>query len=38
MTKFDRNKANYCYSDPILYPILKEHAKEMRNMPTDAER
>ncbi|MBO7098826.1 MAG: endonuclease domain-containing protein [Bacteroidaceae bacterium] len=38
MTKFDRNKANYCYSDPILYPILKEHAKEMKNMPTDAER
>ena len=38
MTKFDRNKANYCYSDPILYPILKEHAKEMRNMPTDADR
>ena len=38
MTKFDRNKANYCYSDPILYPILKEHAKRMRSMPTDAER
>ena len=36
--KFDRNKANYCYSDPILYPILKEHAKRMRSMPTDAER
>ena len=38
MTKFDRNKANYCYSDPCLYPILKEHAKKMKNMPTDAER
>ena len=38
MNKFDRNKANYCYSDPILYPILKEHAKRMRSMPTDAER
>ena len=38
MNKFDRNKANYCFSDPILYPILKEHAKRMRSMPTDAER
>ncbi|MBP3710866.1 MAG: endonuclease domain-containing protein [Bacteroidaceae bacterium] len=38
MTKFDRHKANYCYSDPALYPILKEHAKRMRNLPTDAER
>ena len=38
MIKFDRHKANYCYSDPVLYPILKEHAKRMRNQPTDAER
>ena len=38
MTKFDRHKANYCYSDPALYPILKEHAKRMRNQPTEAER
>jgi len=38
MTKFDRHKANYCSSDPVLYPILKEHAKRMRNLPTDAER
>ena len=38
MTKFDRNKAGYCYSDPILYPILKEHAKRMKAYPTDAER
>jgi len=38
MTKFDRHKANYCSSDPALYPILKEHAKRMRNLPTDAER
>jgi len=38
MTKFERHKANYCYADPILYPILKEHAKRMRNTPTDAER
>ena len=38
MTKFDRNKANYCYSDPVLYPILKEHAKRMKEYPTDAER
>ena len=34
---FDRNKANYCYSDPILYPLLKEHAKRMRECPTEAE-
>jgi very-short-patch-repair endonuclease len=38
MEEFDRNKANYCYSDPILYPLLKEHAKRMRACPTDAER
>ena len=38
MTTFDRHKASYCYSDPALYPILKEHAKRMRNQPTDAER
>ena len=36
-TMFDRHKANYCYADPALYPILKEHAKRMRNMPTEAE-
>ena len=38
MTTFDRHKASYCYSDTALYPILKEHAKRMRNQPTDAER
>ena len=38
MTKFDRHKANYCYSDPALYPFLKKHAKRMRNQLTDAER
>ena len=38
MTKFNRNKANFCYSDPVLYPILKEHAKRMKEYPTDAER
>ena len=38
MTAFDRHKANYCYADPVLYPFLKDHAKKMRNMPTDAER
>ena len=38
MTAFERHKANYCYADPVLYPFLKEHAKKMRNMPTDAER
>ena len=38
MTKFNRNKANYCYSDPVLYPILQEHAKRMKEYPTDAER
>lgn len=37
MEEFDRNKANYCYSDPILYPLLKEHAKRMRACPTEAE-
>lgn len=35
--KFDRNLANYCYANPILYPILKEHALYMRNNPTEAE-
>ncbi len=34
---FDRNKANYCYSDPTVYPLLKEHAKRMRECPTEAE-
>ena len=38
MTAFDRHKANYCYADPAQYPFLKEHAKRMRNQPTDAER
>ena len=38
MTKFDRHKASFCHSDPALYPILKEHAKRMRNQPTEAER
>ena len=38
MTKFNRNKANFCYSDPVLYPILKEHTKRMKEYPTDAER
>jgi len=38
MADFDRNKANYCYSDPALYPILKENAKKLKAYPTDAER
>jgi len=37
MVRFDRNKANYCRSNPILYPLLKEHAKKMRECPTGAE-
>lgn len=37
MVKFDRNLANYCYADPALNPVLKEHALRMRNNPTEAE-
>lgn len=35
---FNKDKAGFAYANPMLYGVLKEHAKSMRNNPTDAEK
>lgn len=34
---FDKEKAGFATADPMLYGLLKEHAKRMRQMPTETE-